>query len=335
MSDPITSFERLYQRLEDIPPSTIAVAAADDEIVLTALAAARERSWIEPILTGERDRLKLMLINLGQDPDNYQIVEAPAGQTAEAAVGLVRSGDADLLMKGRTTTAELLQAVLDPLSGIRLAKTAPPGGDGLTPPQQFQSLSHVAVVESPHYQRLMLLADGGVNIEQPLPVLREILGNTLDLGRALNIRVPHVAALALVESVTEKLPETRLARVLVKEAVHGEFGNCIVEGPLPLDLALSAEVAQRKGVDSRIAGRTDIFLGPNITAVNFVVKALMSIGGARGGGLVLGARAPIVLLSRSDSPDTRLNSIALALAASLYYSQHPSFGNSRQITIGL
>ena len=94
-------------------------------------------------------------------------------------------------------------------------------------------------------------------------------------------------------------------------------------------------MAKRKGVDSRIAGRTDIFLGPNITAVNFVVKALMSIGGARGGGLVLGARAPIVLLSRSDSPDTRLNAIALALAASLYYSQHPSFGNSRQITMGL
>ncbi len=89
------------------------------------------------------------------------------------------------------------------------------------------------------------------------------------------------------------------------------------------------------GVDSRIAGQTDIFLGPNITAVNFVVKALMSIGGAQGGGLVLGATAPIVLLSRSDSPDTRLNSIALALAASLYYGQHPSFGNSRQIAMGL
>jgi phosphate butyryltransferase len=196
-------------------------------------------------------------------------------------------------------------------------------------------LSHVAVVESPHYRRLMLFADGGMNIEQPLPVLRDILGNTLDLSRALNMRVPHVAAMALVESVTEKLPETRLARVLVKEAVRGEFGNCVVEGPLPLDQALSAEAAKHKGVDSRIAGRTDIFLGPNITAVNFVVKALMSIGGARGGGLVLGATAPIVLLSRADSPDTRLNSIALALAAALYYDQHPSFGNSRQIAMGL
>ncbi len=119
MSDPITSFERLYQRLEDIPPSTVAVAAADDEIVLTALAAAREHRWIEPILTGERARLEMMLTNLGQDPAHFQIVEAPDGQTAEAAVGLVRSGDADLLMKGRTTTAELLKAVLHPEHGLQ------------------------------------------------------------------------------------------------------------------------------------------------------------------------------------------------------------------------
>ncbi len=334
MSDSIISFERLYQRVENIPPLTIAVAAAEDEVVLAALIAARERGWIEPILTGERARLELMLTNLGQDPDHFQIVAAPAGRTAEAAVGLVRSGDADLLMKGKTSTAELLGAVLHPDNGLRRCEPVEPGDNSKAPPR-LRLLSHVAVVESPAYHRLMLYADGGVNIEQPLPVLRDILRNTLDLSRALNIRVPRVAALALVESVTEKLPETRLARMLVKEAAHGEFGNCVVEGPLALDLALSAEAAEHKGIDSRIAGQTDIFLGPNITAVNFVVKALMSIGGARGGGLVLGATAPIVLLSRSDSPDTRLNSIALAMAASLYYGQHPSFGNSRQVAMGL
>ncbi len=335
MSDPITSFERLYQRLEKIKPLSMVVAAADDEIVLTALSAARERRWIEPILIGERTRLEMMLTSMGQDPEQFQIVEAPAGQTAAAAVGLVRSGDADLLMKGNTSQAELLGAVLHPDHGLRWSEPVTPEENNREQPSRQRLLSHVAVVESPHYHRLMLFADGGVNIEQPLPVLRDILRNTLDLSRALDIRVPHVAAMALVESVTEKLPETRLARVLVKEAVRGEFGNCIVEGPLPLDLALSAEAAKRMGVDSRIAGQTDIFLGQNITAVNFVVKALRSIGGARGGGLVLGATAPIVLLSRSDSPDTRLNSIALSLAASLYYGQHPSFGNSRQIAIGL
>ncbi len=335
MSDPITSFERLYQRLEKVQPLSMVVAAADDEIVLTALSAARERRWIEPILTGERARLEMMLTSMGQDPEKFQIVEAPAGQMAAAAVGLVRSGDADLLMKGNTSQAELLEAVLHPDHGLRWSEPVALEDNNRAQPPRPRLLSHVAVVESPHYRRLMLFADGGVNIEQSLPVLRDILRNTLDLSRALNIRVPHVAAMALVESVTEKLPETRLARVLVKEAVRGEFGNCIVEGPLALDLALSAEAAQRKGVDSRIAGQTDIFLGPNITAVNFVVKALMSIGGARGGGLVLGATVPIVLLSRSDSLDTRLNSIALALAAALYYDQHPSFGNSRQIAMGL
>ncbi|MEE9464976.1 MAG: phosphate acyltransferase [Candidatus Neomarinimicrobiota bacterium] len=335
MSDPITSFERLYQRLDDVPPLTIAVPDADDETVLTALAAARERRWIEPVLVGDKTKLALMLTNMGLSPEDIQIVDQPEGQAAQTAVRLVRSGDADLLMKGRTTTADLLQAVLHPEHGLRRTEQveSAEGDQSLQSPPRI--LSHVAVVESPHYRRLMLFADGGVNIEQPLPVLRDILNNTLDLSRALNMRVPHVAVMALVENVTEKLPETRLARVLVKEATHGEFGNCVVEGPLALDMALSAEAAKRKGIDSRIAGQTDIFLGPNITAVNFVVKVLMSIGGARGGGMVLGAKAPIVLLSRADTPDTRQNSIALSMAAALYYSQHPSFGNSRQIGMGL
>ncbi len=335
MSDPITSFERLYQRLEDIPPLTIAVADADDETVLTALVAARERRWIEPVLIGDKAKLALLLVNMGQSPEQFEMVEAQEGQAAQAAVNLVRSSDADLLMKGKTTTADLLRAVLHPEHGLLRTKPVKTDEGAQQLPSPPRVLSHVAVVESPHYRRLMLFADGGVNIEQPLPVLRDILNNTLDLSRALNMRIPHVAAMALVESVTEKLPETRLAKVLAKEAAHGEFGNCIVEGPLALDMALSAEAARRKGLDSRIAGQTDIFMGPNITAVNFVVKALMAIGGARGGGLVLGAKAPIVLLSRSDTPDTRLNSIALSMAAALYYSQHPAFGNSRQIGIGL
>ena len=194
-------------------------------------------------------------------------------------------------------------------------------------------LSHVAVVESPYYPRLILATDGGVNIEQTLPVMRDILHNALELSYALDTRVPNVAAMALVENVAEKLPETRLAQTLVQEADQGRFGRCRVEGPLPLDVALSAEAAESKGIASQVAGQTDVFLGPSITTTNFIVKALMSIGSARGGGLVLGATAPIVLLSRADSPDTRLNSIAVALAAVMHYSKHTSFGNSPQTSL--
>jgi phosphate butyryltransferase len=333
MPEPITSFDTLYQRLEKIPPLSIAVASPEDESVLTALADAVERQWVNPILVGQQDKLDLLLTRLELDPAIFTIEDIQPGQAAARAVELVRSGDANLLMKGKTPTAELLRAVLSKEMG--LVRPAPQDSEADGPAVAPRILSHVAVVESPNYPRLMLATDGGVNIEQTLPILRDILHNALELSHALDTRIPKVAAMALVENVTEKLPETRLAQTLVQEADQGRFGRCRVEGPLPLDVALSEESASRKGIPSQIAGRTDIFLGPSITTTNFIVKALMSLGGARAGGLVLGATAPIVLLSRADSPDTRLNSIAVALAAVMHYSKHPSFGNSRQTSLDL
>jgi len=332
----VTSFEMLYRRLEKIPPLTIAVSAPEDETVLAALAEAAARKWIQPVLVGQREKLDLLLSRQELDPDAFAIEDTQPGLTATRAVELVRSGEAHLLMKGKTPTAELLRAVLNRETGLlRPVDRAPEVEDNASdhPPAGGRILSHVAAVESPQYPRLMLFTDGGVNIEQPLPVLRDMLHNALELSRALDTPLPRVAALALVENVTEKLPETRLALTLVQEADKGRFGRCVVEGPLALDVALSAEAADSKGIPSEIAGKTDIFLGPNITATNFMVKALMSLGGASGGGVVLGATAPIVLLSRSDTPVTRLNSIALGLAAVLYYSKHPSFGNSQQTSL--
>lgn len=336
MPDPITSFDSLYQRLDKMLPLSIVVASAEDESVLSALGMALERGWIKPILVGEADRIKFEMEKQKLDEAQFEIIDTPRNLTAAKAVELIRSGNADVIMKGKTTTVELLKAVLNPDNGLQLR--APLENKDDKPSDKapvLRLLSHVAVVESPEYQRLLVCTDGGVNIDQSLPVLRDVLRNGLDLSRALNVIMPHVAALALVEKVTEKLPETRIAQTLAHEAGQGVFGRCVVEGPLTLDVALAREAADMKDITSRVAGKTDILLGPNITTINFMVKALMSIGKARGGGLVLGAIAPIVLLSRSDSPDTRLNSIALALAASLFYSQHPSFGNSRQLAMEL
>ncbi|MFB0517164.1 MAG: phosphate acyltransferase [Candidatus Neomarinimicrobiota bacterium] len=332
MPDPITSFERLYQRLERIPPLTLVVAAPEDETILAALDTAVQNQWIKPILVRQQDRLELLLSRLGLEPEPFAIEDIQPGLAAGRAVELLRSGEAQLLMKGKIPTAELLRAVLNRETGLlRPVNQRTEGEESAAAEPRL--LSHVAVVESPHYPRLMLCTDGGVNIEQPLPVLRDILHNALELSRALDTPIPKVAAMALVENVTEKLPETRLAQTLAQEADQGRFGRCLVEGPLALDVALSAEAAECKGIPSKIAGKTDIFLGPNIIATNFMVKALMSVGGARGGGVVLGAITPIVLLSRSDAPDTRLNSIALALAAVLHQNQHPAFGNIRQTSL--
>ncbi len=336
MPDPITSFDILYQRLDNMLPLSIVVAAADDDSVLSALNMALERGWITPVLVGEADRIKFEMEKQKLDEAQFEIIDTPRNLSAAKAVELVRSGNADLIMKGKTTTAELLKAVLNPDNGLQLRAPLEKKEDASSAKTSIlRLLSHVAVVESLEYQRLLVCTDGGVNIDQSLPVLRDVLRNALDLSRALNIVMPHVAALALVEKVTEKLPETRIAQTLAQEAGQGAYGRCVVEGPLALDVALSREAADMKDITSRVAGKADILLGPNITTINFMVKALMSIGKTRGGGLVLGALAPIVLLSRSDSPDTRLNSIALALAASLYYSQHPSFGNSRQLAMEL
>lgn len=330
MPEHITSFEALYQRLEKTPPMAIAVASPEDETVLQALHAAVQREWVQPILVGQQDKLELLMERLKLDPKHFTIEDTQPGTTAARAVEIVRSGDAHLLMKGKTPTAELLRAVLNQEHGLLL--TVQPK-EGEAEEAQSRLLSHVAVVESPHYSRLMLFTDGGVNIEQTLPVLRDILRNALDMSRALDTHTPNVAAMALVENVSEKLPETRLAQTLAQEADQGRYGRCVVEGPLPLDVALSREAAECKDISSRIAGKTDILIGPNITATNFMVKALMSVGGARVGGVVLGASAPIVLLSRADSEDSRLNSIALALAAVLHYSRHPGFGNARQTSL--
>ncbi len=330
----VTSFEMLYRRLEKIPPLTIAVSAPEDETILAALAEAAARQWVRPVLVGEKEKLELLLSRQALDPDTFAIEDTQPGLTAVRAVELVRSGEAQLLMKGKTPTAELLRAVLNRETGLlRPVDRAPEVEDNAS--AQSRILSHVAAVESPQYPRLMLFTDGGVNIEQPLPVLRDMLHNALELSRALDTPLPRVAALALVENVTEKLPETRLAQTLAQEADQGRFGRCVMEGPLALDVALSAEAAKSKGIPSEIAGRTDIFLGPNITATNFIIKALISLGGVKAGGMVLGATAPIILMSRSDSPDTRLNSIALGLAAVLHYNQHPDFGNSQQTSLEL
>ena len=209
----------------------------------------------------------------------------------------VKKGEAKLMMKGDVETAIVLKAVLD----VKELRTD-------------QRLSHVAVVESPNYDRLMLWSDGGVNIDLNHEIMDSIITNACVMAKALNIHYPNIALLALVENVNEKLPETLLAFEM--EQKYSSYKYFSIEGPIALDVALSREAAVSKGLSSSIAGKTDVFIGPSITVINHVVKSLMSIGGAKGGGIILGAQVPIVLLSRSDSSETKLNSIALGVLTS-------------------
>ncbi|MFQ6604595.1 MAG: phosphate acyltransferase [Fidelibacterota bacterium] len=269
----ITSYSHLYAALRRQSPVTLAVVEPKQSHILEALDAAEAEGWIRPSLFR------------AQDP----------AEAARQAVAAVRAGNASLLMKGDLDTATLLQAVLDKTTGLTTQ----------------QRLSHVAVVESPAYDKLMFWTDGGVNLHLDDNTVDSIIENALQVTGACDIPRPNIALLTLVEKITESLPETVFADRTVKRYAGRQ--NFCLEGPIALDVALSRSAAELKGIASEIAGCTDIFIGPSITAVNHIVKALLSLGGAIGGGIILGARVPIVLLSRSDSKDSKLNSIALGV----------------------
>lgn len=256
-------------------PARVAVANPTDRNILTALEMAQKKGWIEP----------------------FPVISDSPEEAATECVDRINGGAADLLMKGNLDTSILLKAVLDPEKGLRTGNR----------------LSHIAVVESPAYNRLMLMTDGGVNPEIDFELAESLIENSIAFARNLGIQKPHVAVLALVEKVHSSLPETLLAERVVSK--YQNDARMIIEGPVPLDIALSERAAAIKGYTSAIAGKTDIFIGPAISTVNFTVKALLKLGGARGGGLVMGARTPIILLSRADEVETNLNSIALGLIA--------------------
>ena len=198
-------------------------------------------------------------------------------------------------MKGNVDTASLLKAVMHRETGLRTNRY----------------LTHVAAIESPNYDRLILTTDGGVNPTLNGTLIDSIIENALYVTDALNNIKPNIAMLALIEKVSENLPETVFAhKIAEKYSIDSRF---TIEGPIALDVALSERAAEAKHLPTKIAGQTDVFIGPNITATNFISKMLLSIGDSTGGGVIIGAKIPIILLSRSDTMQTKLNSIALGL----------------------
>ncbi|NHZ87115.1 MAG: phosphate butyryltransferase [Planctomycetia bacterium] len=260
-------------------PVRLAVVNPQQKYILQALEKAETKNWIKPLLFKNNNVEKAL----------------------SDSIAAVQNGKADLLMKGNIDTATLLKAIINKRNGLLSNKF----------------LSHIAVLESPNYKRLMLTTDGGVNTTLSENLLNSIIENALQVTHALKNNKPNIAMLALIEKVSEKLPETVLARKIVER--YKNDSRFIIEGPIALDVALSLTAAKAKKISSRIAGKTDIFIGPNITATNFISKMLLSVGNSKGGGIIIGAKIPIILLSRSDTMETKLNSIALGL--SIYHNQ--------------
>jgi len=276
---------------------TLAVAAAQDEALLKTLVRAYERGIAAPLLVGDQSRIRTIAAKAGLDLSPFPRIHASTErEAAKKAVELVRSGEAEVLMKGMLQTAVFLRAVLDREEGLR--------GEGL--------LSHVAVLHSPYVDRMLLLTDGAITPAPDLSQKVQMVQNAVRIARRLGVLIPKVAPLAAVEVVNPAMQATVDAALLTMMNRRGQIQDCVIDGPLAMDLALSQEAARRKGIQSDVAGRADILLFPAIEAANSVLKTFTFAGDSLFGGLVAGAAAPIVLSSRADSEDSKLYSIACA-----------------------
>lgn len=274
----------------------VVVAAHDDE-VLEAVNAAGELNIVEPILIGDSKKIEKILKEKDIDNNFPEIIDEKDPVTAaEIGVKMVSSGKADFIMKGLIDTSLLLKAVLNKEWGLRT--------DSL--------LSHVMVYEVSTYHKLLYLTDGGMNLEPSLEDKKKIIENAAIVSRSMGNERIKVAALAAKEKVNPKMKATLDADSLKKQYENGEFvKDIIIDGPLALDLALSKQAASIKGFESEVAGDSDILLVPNIEMGNGIGKSITYLAGGKSAGIVMGAKVPIVLVSRADDHESKLYSIAL------------------------
>lgn len=291
------TFDDLISKVTEIPMKKVAVAVAQDSAVLEAVKAAKERKIADAILVGDENKIKEIAAEMKIDVSDFEIIHVEDMlEAAHTAVKLVHDGKADMYMKGLIDTKNFLKSVLDKEVGLRTGRP----------------LSHVCVFDVQGIDHLLFLTDVAFI---PYPTLEDkvnIINNTLEITKACGIPNPKVAPLAAVEVVNPKMPVTVEAAELTKMNQEGKITGCIVDGPLSLDLAIDPEAAKHKGATDRpIQGDADILLFPDIHAGNLVYKALVHTAVVKNGNILTGTKAPVILTSRSDTFDTKVNSIAL------------------------
>ncbi len=277
---------------------TLALAEAADDAALKAAIEAKKLGLADSVLFGNEAKIKEIAEENDFDVSTFEIVHCETmEESAEEAVKYVSSGKADFLMKGLLDTSIILKAALNKEWGIR--------GDSL--------LSHVGIIELENYKKPFILTDGGMNIAPDVEEKHKILENAIKVSRAIGNEVTKVGVICAKEKVSDKMQATLDAAELQKRSENGAFGeDVIVEGPMAIDIAYSAEAATHKGFESKVAGDVDIFLCANIEMGNGIAKTYTYMANAESAGLIMGAKKPIVIASRSDSYTSKLNAIALA-----------------------
>lgn len=299
----IKNFDELLALAVEKGPKNISVAVAQDDDVLKAIKVAYDKGIVKGYLVGDEAQIREIANEINLDVSGFEIINIlDMAEASLKAVELVSSGKADLVMKGLVDTSIILKAVLNKEVGLRTGN----------------ALSHVAVFDVPTYHKILMVTDAAMNIAPDLMTKKQIIENTLYVTKALNIDMPNVGVIAAKEKVSEAMIATVDAGELVKMNQNGDIKGCKVGGPFALDNAVSKEAAEIKGIKDPMAGDVDVLLCPTIEAGNVLYKALNFLANAKSAGIIVGAKAPVVLTSRADSDESKLNSIALGvLMASL------------------
>jgi phosphate acetyltransferase len=295
---PGAKYERLIAAAKAIPPAITIVVHPCDDSSLRGTRDAADAGIIKPILVGPRDKISGAASRYNIDISGFELIDAAHSEGAAAkAVELIHAAKGEMLMKGSLHTDELMRAVTAKAGGLRTDRR----------------VSHVFVMDVPAYSETIFVTDAAINIFPDLDAKRDIVQNAIDLYTQAGFgTLPRVAILSAVETITSKIPSTIEAAALCKMADRGQITGGLLDGPLAFDNAIDKEAAKIKGIKSEVAGRAQILLVPDLEAGNMLAKNLTYFAKADGAGIVLGARVPIVLTSRADTPRARMASCAVA-----------------------
>jgi phosphate butyryltransferase len=295
---PIRTFAELLKAAEAKGPKTVAVAAAHQSEIMLAGLDAEVAGLAEVVLVGDGDRIGQIAADEDFDISRVEVIHVPhPEEAARHVMGLVSEGRADIAMKGKVETSDFLRAALRRELGLRTGRL----------------FTHVATFEIPEFDRLIFISDAGVTVAPDLEQKVQIVQNAIYVAHAMDIETPRVAVLAATEVVNPKIPTTLDAANLSKMADRGQIRGGLVDGPLALDNAISRESAQIKGIKSEVAGYADILIAPDIEAGNVLAKAITYFAQGKMAGVVVGARCPLILPSRSDTREAKLVSLALGV----------------------
>lgn len=290
-------FDEIFEKVKKKKRKVVLVGAEDRESLI-ALDEAVKLGFVDAILVGNGKIVKNILVDLKIE-DNFEIIDADPHTSPEVGVKIVSSGEADILMKGLVKTSDLLKAVLNPEWGLRTGSL----------------LSHLTVVEAKNYDRFIGITDGGMIIRPTLDQKVQIVNNAVRFFKKLEIEIPKVACVAAVEVVNPDMPETLDAAELSMMGKRKQIEGCMIEGPLGFDNAIDERAAKVKGIINDVAGHADILLVPDIHSGNFIGKTMDYCARYTIGGIILGAKAPIIVVSRADEARSKLASISLGALA--------------------